>query len=665
VDLAPVTGPDEVAGAMAAGLRVRHSSDIPLAEILAEYVAGQELLVVMDNCEHVIDQAALLTERLLAAGSGLKVLATSREPLRVTGEALWSLPPLGLPAPDEGVEEAVGSEAVRLFVERALDVDPGLSLDHDALSMVGDIVALLDGLPLAVELAASLVGVLGLADIRRRLDDRFALLTKGRRTAMPRQQTLAATLDWSYRLLTADEQTLLRYLSVFAGSFDVDAVQAVADCDQNLRGPLTEVVWGLCAKSLLTTGSSGQPDRRYRLLETTRLYAHQRLVQAGEQARAEAAYVDYYLDLSRSAEVDLCGPDLAERLSSLRADHDNLLRALRLLSADPASAPAGLRMLTALHRYWLVRGDCAQWLAFAETLLSAEDTHLPAELRARALAARCFLGSSFDSTGAQPWGEQAVEIAQEAHDVRAECEAWIALAVNGLFGGRTDPAIADRALSLAYQAEDNMLIGEALAASVFAHFDEVPTAIRLSRDALDVLRRSGDALFEVFALNNLGVVYDFAGDLEQARACTEQALTVAARLGFGFPIGVANLGEFLIRQGQTEAAAAQLQAALDLARRYSPRDVLVTMQPIVGLAVAMREWRRAAQLQGYVATAWAGAGFEGSVATDQFSRECVALTRSQLGASFDTYYAAGASLGSQHAIALAQELTTLRQDSAR
>ena len=154
--------------------------------------------------------------------------------------------------------------------------------------MIGEIVTLLDGLPLAVELAASLVGVLGLADIRRRLDDRFALLTKGRRTALPRQQTLAATLDWSYRLLSADEQALLRRLSVFAGSFDADAVQAVADWDQNHPGPLTEAIWGLCAKSLLTTVSSGRPERRYRLLETTRQYAHQRLAQTGEQPEAEA-----------------------------------------------------------------------------------------------------------------------------------------------------------------------------------------------------------------------------------------------------------------------------------------------------------------------------------------------------------------------------------------
>jgi len=664
VDLAPIAGPDEVAGAIAAGLQVRHSSDAPLAEILAEYVAGQQLLMVMDNCEHVIDQAALLTERLLAAGAGLKVLATSREPLRVTGEAVWPLHPLGLPAPDGGIDEVSGSEAVRLFVERARDADPGVDIDRDALSLIGETVTLLDGLPLAVELAASLVGMLGLAEIRRRLDDRFALLTKGRRTAMPRQQTLAATLDWSYRLLTADEQALLRRLSVFAGSFSGHAVQAVADPDHSRDGSLSEAIWGLGVKSLLTTVSPGQAEPRYRLLETTRLYAHQRLVQTGEQPEAEAAYLDYYVDLACQAEADLRGPGLAERLIRLRADHDNLLRVLRLLCADPAAAPAGLRMLTALQRYWLIRGDYAQWLAFAESLLAAEDSRIPPGLCARALAARCFLGSSFDSTGAQPWGEQAVEIAHQAGDVRAECEAWIALAVNGLFGGRIDPVHAERALALAHQAGDSILVGQALTASVFPHFEDVSTAVRLSRDALEVLRPNGDALFEVYTLNNLGVIYDFAGDLDQARTCTEQALTVAARLGFGFPIGVANLGEFLIRQGHTETAVAQLRAALALARRYTPRDVLITMRPIVGLAVALDEWQRGAQLEGYVTTAWAGAGFEGATATDEFSRGNVALMRSHLGASFDTYYAAGASLDSPKAIALAQDLTMPRPDSA-
>jgi hypothetical protein len=160
------------------------------------------------------------------------------------------------------------------------------------------------------------------------------------------------------------------------------------------------------------------------------------------------------------------------------------------------------------------------------------------------------------------------------------------------------------------------------------------------------------------------VAYDFAGDLDQARTCTEQALIVAAQLGFGFPIGLANLGEFLIRQGQTKAAISHLRAALDLARRYAPRDVLITMQPIVGLAVALGDWPRAAQLRGYVATAWAGAGFEGPVAADEITRKSVARMRAQLGASFDTYYAAGASLGSPEAIALAQELTMARPDSA-
>jgi tetratricopeptide (TPR) repeat protein len=226
------------------------------------------------------------------------------------------------------------------------------------------------------------------------------------------------------------------------------------------------------------------------------------------------------------------------------------------------------------------------------------------------------------------------------------------------------PGGAQRGADRRVVGGDMMLVGQALCVSVFPYFEDAATAVRLSREALEVLRGNGDALFEVFTLNNLGVVYDFAGDVDQARTCTEQALTVAGRLGFGFPIGVANLGEFLIRQGHPETAVGQLRAALGLARRYSPRDVLVTMQPIVGLAVALGEWQRGAQLQGYVTTAWAGAGFQGAVATDEFSRGNVALMRSQLGTSFDTYYAAGASLDSPKAIALAQDLTRPRPDRA-
>jgi predicted ATPase/DNA-binding SARP family transcriptional activator len=663
VDLAPIAAGDEVAGAVAGGLGVRHSSGSPLADVLAQFVAGQELLLVMDNCEHVIDEAACITERLMAAGPGLKVLATSREPLRTTGEAIWPLSPLGFPAPDASTEELSGSESVRLFVQRARDVDPDLTLDHNTISIIGEIVTLLDGLPLAVELAASLAGVLGLTEIRRRLDDRFALLTKGRRTALPRQQTLAATLDWSYRLLTANEQRLLRRVSVFAGSFDVPAVEAVAVGPQHDPDRVADDLWSLCTKSLVTAVSTGHPVRRYRLLETTRQYAHQRLGQSGEQSAVEAAYLDYYVDLACRAEADLRGPALAERLTSLRADHDNLLRVLRLLSDDPGGTTAGLRMLTALHRYWLVRGDYAQWLALAEPLLTLKDADVPPGLRARALAARCFLGSSFDSAGSYLWGEQAVETAQRADDVSAECEAWIGVAVNGLFAGRTDPVPAQKALALARQAGDPMLIGQALSASVFAHFNDIPIAIRLSLEALEGLERSGDAIFEVFTLNNLGVIYDLSDDLDQARACTDQALSVAAGLGFGFPVGLANIGEYLIRQGEIEAATARLSAALELARRYSLRDVLVTLGPIIGLAVALGDFQRAAQLRGYVATHWAGAGFEGSVSSDTFTEETVATMRTELGASFEKYFSAGASLDSQAAIAIAQEVTRARSDT--
>jgi predicted ATPase/DNA-binding SARP family transcriptional activator len=660
VDLAAITSPDEVAGAVAGGLGVRHSSDSPLTDVLVQYVAGQELLVIMDNCEHLIDEVAHMTERLMAAESALKVLATSREPLRITGEAVWPLSPLGLPVPDASADELSGSESVRLFVQRAEDVDPELTLDHKAMSMIGEIVTLLDGLPLAVELAASLAGVLGLTEIRRRLDDRFALLTKGRRTALPRQQTLAATLDWSYRLLTANEQRLLRRLSVFAGSFDVPAVEAVAVRPHDAPGPVADDLWSLCSKSLVTPVRTGGPERQYRLLETTRQYAHQRLMQSGEHSDVEAAYLDHYVNLACRAESDLRGAAMTERLSRLRADHDNLLRVLRLLSDDPEGVTAGLRMLVALHRYWLVRGDYAQWLELAEPLLAVKDVDVPPGLRARVLAARCFLGSSFESACSRPWGEQAVEIAQQAKDVQAECEAWIGLAVNALFAGRIDPVPAQKALALARQAGDSMLIGQALSCSVFAHFGEVSTAVRLSLEALEGLERSGDAIFEVFTLNNLGIAYDLGGDLDQARACTERSLIVAAELGYGSPIGLANVGEYLIRQGEIEAATARLSAALELARRYSLRDVLVAIGPIIGLAVALGHYPNAAQLHGYASTQWAGAGFEGPVGSDAFGEENVATLRTQLGTSFDRYCSVGASLGSAAAILLAQDVLGAR-----
>jgi predicted ATPase len=223
VDLAAISEGEEVSAAVASALGVRHAGDRPLAERLADFLSGGESLLVVDNCEHVVDAAAFLVERLLIRAAGLKVLATSRERLRVAGEVTRLVQPLEVPGPEAGTEELLGCEATRLFVQRAGEVRPDLRVDADSAVAIGGIVRLLDGLPLALELAAARMALLGPAEILEGLDRRLRLLTSGSRTAGARQRTLEATLDWSYQLLSSSEQAVLRRLSVFAGGFHLDA----------------------------------------------------------------------------------------------------------------------------------------------------------------------------------------------------------------------------------------------------------------------------------------------------------------------------------------------------------------------------------------------------------------------------------------------------------
>jgi predicted ATPase/DNA-binding SARP family transcriptional activator len=656
VDLAPA-GDDDVPAAFAASLGLQHSTEQPLIEALIDYVAGQHLLIVADNCEHVIARAAQMIDRLLTAEPNLVVLATSREPLHITGEAVWRLEPLQLPAPNDSPDAILESEAVQLFVERARDVAPKLNLDNQSVGVIAEIATVLDGLPLALELAAALAGMVSLSEIRDQLDASVSLLTRGPRTASPRHQTLAAALDWSYRLLTPIEQATLRRLSIFAGSFILDAVRPVVSLPGLEVEDSTSPVWRLCAKSLVVAPNPPEPNGRFRLLETTRQFAYEQLVASGEQPAAESAFIDFYVTSTCDAESALCGPNQAGALSDLRADHDNLRRVLHLLSSESGDTESALKMLVALQRYWIFRGDLAEWLDFAVPLTVDKGAHLRRGLKARALAAQCFLGSSLDPARAREWGRTSLSIAKRAKDSRAQCEALIALAVNGLLSGLVDPSPAEQALLLARQIGDPVLIGEALTAVTFIRGPDLGRVARRTEEAINFLRGSGDHLFEVFALNNLGVLYEEADDLPQATVYFEIATELAGEIGYGFPIGLANLAELRIRQGHPDGAIDPLTTALRLGRQSSPRELLLTIRVIARHSAAHGDYRRAAQLQGHFRSAWSRAGFEPSILTDHFAEETNSLLERSLGDALEPLLAEGSSLTVPQAVELADTVT--------
>ena len=349
-ELALVRDPAQVAPAVAAALGVREQPGVPAAEALARVLAGQQLLLVLDNCEHVIGAAAQLCAGLLAACDDVRVLATSREPLAVAGEARYRLAPLSLPGPeDQG--GAGGSEAVALFADRARRADARFTLDRDSGPAVGRLVARLDGMPLAIELAAARVEALGVAQLLDRLDDRFALLAGGDRLAAGRHRSLAATVEWSYQLLDDHERRVFRWLSVFPGPFTLEAAEAVAGAG---AGP---AVLHLVDCSLLSPPQAGPDGRsRYEMLETLRAYGSGLLAGAGEQDAAAAALAGYALEVAEQAAAGL-QTSTAEEVAAARwldAEDATMRQVLAwAMDHDPATA---VRLAAALGWWWLLRG---------------------------------------------------------------------------------------------------------------------------------------------------------------------------------------------------------------------------------------------------------------------------------------------------------------------
>ncbi len=338
VELAALTDSDDVPQAVAAALDVQALSGQEVVAAVIDFLAPRSQLLLLDNCEHLLAAVADLADRLLRAAPGLTILATSREPLHVAGEVVFRVPSLGIPDPDQVLEpeQLLGYEAVRLFAERAAASAPGFALDDANAADVARICFRLDGLPLALELAAGRVGALDPGDIAARLDDRFRLLRKSSHASPTRQHTLRATLRWSHDLLTDDERTLFRRLAVFAGSFDLAAVERVCAGGDLGSSQIADVLGALVEKSLVSVDEPSEHERRYRLLDTVHLYAREQLRESAETAELAARHARWALAL---AEADRAAPALDRDAANLRAALDTLL------DSDPAGA---LRLAIAL-----------------------------------------------------------------------------------------------------------------------------------------------------------------------------------------------------------------------------------------------------------------------------------------------------------------------------
>jgi predicted ATPase/DNA-binding CsgD family transcriptional regulator len=590
-DLGPLGDPGLVTVMVADVLGVRQERGRPMLGTLVEAVGGQSLLVLLDNCEHVLGACAKLADALLRSCPNLALMATSREPLGIGGERVYRVPSLTIPA--DGDEAAViwASEAVRLLEERAAEQGIRLGGAGPAAEVVGRICRRLDGIPLAIELAAARLRVMSASELDARLDERFALLTGGSRAGLPRQQTLRAMVDWSWELLTSPERTVLARLSVFAGGFTLAAAEAVAAGPDVPAAELLGHLAALVDKSLVQFDHTPAGPGRYRLLETVRQYAAGQLETQGAAARgARAAHRDYYLALAEAAAPQLRGAGQARWLDRLDAELGNLRAAISFTLTQPSAGP-GLRLAASLREFWRARGLAAEGADALRALLDAPAAQGVALLRARALAAAAELLQKTGSYAiAEDYCQEALVIARAAADEPLIADLLYEHAFILLHQGKKDAALPliESGLGMARHLGEAHMTGRMLTARAHATYldGDIAGAARDTADALRLFRKTGDRAQLGMLLGNLGSIELSAGDLDAARRHLAESLDIFRALNDrpGILYQSFNLGLAEYLGGSPEAAGALFAESLDLARRMGTKRQ--TAYALLGLALA-------------------------------------------------------------------------------
>ncbi|MBA9001717.1 BTAD domain-containing putative transcriptional regulator [Thermomonospora cellulosilytica] len=603
--LPPGAGEEEVAEAVAAALDVRDdhapgprpARGMRPVDRLAAAVRARRMLLVLDNCEHLVEAAAVVAQRLLAAAPGLRVLATGREPLGLAGERVLPVPPLDLPGPQDDPAE---SGAVRLFVARATAADPAFAFDPGAAPAVAAICTRLDGLPLALELAATRVRALGVHELAARLDDRFRLLAGGRRDAPARHRTLRAVIDWSWEPLPEPERAVLRRLAVHADGCTLRAAEAVCAGDGVPAADVPELLARLVDRSLVVVTRT-RGETRYRLLESVAAYCHERLEAAGETARVRARHLDHYLDLAERAEPALRGRAQRRTLALLDAESANLRTALEH-AADPGRA---LRLVNALAWYWYLRGRIGEARrSFAQAL--SIDGPVPDDLRAQALAWQAGMvmaagedPGEFPPPAPGPGGARAewfrTFVSWAYRDLREHEERVDhVLAAFREFGDRWGEAAAlvvraklalgrgsltrlerdaEHGLALFRELGDDWGVSEAvdtlgMYAEIVGDYDR---AARLHTEGLRLAEAHGIRTRVSFALSRLGRIAMLTGDLDRSRDLHERAARLAAEHADKSAEEFAGVGLALVarRQGRLDEAERRLRQWLPWLRQIN------------------------------------------------------------------------------------------------
>jgi predicted ATPase/class 3 adenylate cyclase/DNA-binding NarL/FixJ family response regulator len=664
VELAPVTEPELVARTAATAFEVREAPGRPMLDTLIDAIGDRDLLLILDNAEQVLGAVAKLADAVIRSCPRACLLVTSREPLGVGGEHVFRVSGLAVPPADLAVPDRLAAfESVQLFAEHAALHRRDFILDDASAAAVAAICVRLDGIPLALELAAARLGSLSAPEISARLDQRFRLLTTGNRTALRRHQTLRALIDWSYDLLNAQERIVFDRLSVFAGGWTLDAAEAVASGGDVADWHVLDLLAALVGKSLVQAEVI-HGATRYRLLETVRHYAAERLaLRAGLGASdVRAAHRDHYLALVETAAARLRGPDEHRWLDRIEAEFDNVRAALAFSIADPGSAEPGLRLAAGLRSFVFSRGHSGEVIEALGALLGRPDARQPTRYLALALVTNCKLLTHFDRSPDIPsMAEEAITIARGLADDALAADALAALNWFSFLQGDLPAALAraDEAVALARAAGSPIRLVVALGhRAVFkAETGDLDASLADYQEVLSLARATGDNYTLAVTLVNLGVDQVTAGEFPAALAYLQDALRVADAHGYQHLSAAAemNLGFAYLMNGDAISARRLLVGVLDRARATG--EMTWVHSAFLGLALAAgadAEPAVAATLHGaadhqYEQARQAFDAKESKMRTSDHAR-----LRDSLGeAAFNAAYARGRTLSQADAIAMA------------
>ena len=675
VELAPLSEEELVPKAVAEALDVPERPGESLADTLIEVLGNRELLLLVDNCEHLLEATARLADSILDSCPRVRMLATSREALGVEGELRWPVPPLSAPEPQRShtVEELDESESARLFLARARNRDSSFASAPGSARAVAEICTKLEGIPLAIELAAARVGTLSLEQISERLEVSLELLTYGGRTAEPRQRTISSTLDWSHDLLLEVERVVFRRLSVFAGGWTLEASEAVVSDEIMEESEVVELLSGLVEKSLVIAEPAGKGGGvRYRLLDSVRQYALEKLDESGEGEGVMRAHAEYFLALAEETEPHLIGPQEAESFGRLEEELDNVRAALSWAS-ERGEAELGLRLAGSLMSFWSSEGHYGEGRRWIEGAL-AQEGPTPALARAKALGAASLLATrQGDYARAKAAAGEGLRLSKEA-GLEHGREPFFPgggpatffpnlMATVAMDEGDTERAraLGEEGLALGRQADAAQgivfsLLILAITATLGAEYER---AEMLYAEGLGLSRGLGSAYWRFLYLQNWGWTALLRGDTERATMFIEEAVGLARERRRGFmgllsrPLD--NLGWAALLGGEPGRARAQFAENLELSRELGDKkSLLMSLEGLACVAGAEGDAIRAGRLFGAAETLEEAIRYRLVPQERAVLEPYRASIRSRLGeAAYGGAVAEGGALGLDRAIAYA------------